>query len=184
MNVCNCILLSIIENIILITNETNYYPPLDEASDEKKNSSSTSIQANALLKAKGKLKPTETVEKHLPVVGTSSSGGRQSGHNIKDEEHKKEYFDKEDVLEKKVKKAAEWVKKSKHVIFFTGAGISTRYIYSILMHIDPSYLLSILTVLVYLTSGVEWVQYYPRDLVFGSYKTKECLVIILIFYQY
>ena len=82
--------------------------------------------ADALQNAKGNLKPTETVERSHPVVGTGSGSGRGSGYNIREEEEKKEFFDKEEVLTKKVKKVAEWIKSSKHVIFFTGAGISTR----------------------------------------------------------
>ena len=46
--------------------------------------------------------------------------------NIKDEEEKKEYFDTEEELTKKLDTVAEWVKESKHIIVFTGAGISTR----------------------------------------------------------
>ena len=41
------------------------------------------------------------------------------------EEEKKEYFDPEDVLEQKITRLAEIIKKSKHFIAFTGAGIST-----------------------------------------------------------
>jgi len=38
---------------------------------------------------------------------------------------KKEFFDEEEVLDKKVKELAEVIRKSKHLIAFTGAGIST-----------------------------------------------------------
>ena len=85
--------------------------------------------SNALKKGKEGLKPTETVERQIPVVGVESGasrGGLGQQYNLKDEEEKKEYFDKDDVLDKKVKKVAEWIKTSKHVIVFTGAGISTR----------------------------------------------------------
>jgi len=41
------------------------------------------------------------------------------------EDEKKEYFDSPEELEKKVSRLAEWVKESKHMIIFTGAGIST-----------------------------------------------------------
>ena len=83
--------------------------------------------ANALQKGKDKLKHAETVEKHLPVVGVSSSGrGQGNQHNISDDAEKKEYFDGEEALDKKVKKIADWVRGSKHTILFTGAGISTR----------------------------------------------------------
>jgi len=40
-------------------------------------------------------------------------------------EEKKEYFDSEEELERKVEILAEWVRESKHFIAFTGAGIST-----------------------------------------------------------
>ena len=83
--------------------------------------------ANALQKGKDKLKHTETVEKHLPVVGVGSSGrGQGNRYNISDDEEKKEHFDGEEALDKKVKKVADWVRGSKHTILFTGAGISTR----------------------------------------------------------
>ncbi len=97
---------------------TGQTPP---TSDEK---DTVRVQPDALVNAKGKLKPTETVERTHPVVGTSS-GGR--GHNIQDDKEKKEFFDKDELLTKKVKTVAKWMKGSKHVIFFTGAGISTRY---------------------------------------------------------
>ena len=43
----------------------------------------------------------------------------------KTDEEKKEYFDPEDVLDKKIDALADMVMKSKHMIAFTGAGIST-----------------------------------------------------------
>ncbi len=54
------------------------------------------------------------------------SDDRPFSSNIKDEEEKKEFFDSEADLSIKMDKVAEWVKTSKHVIVFTGAGISTR----------------------------------------------------------
>lgn len=92
----------------------------------------TPVQVNssmedALKKGKEGLKHTETVERHLPVVGMGGSGkGRGQQYNISDDQEKKEYFDKEEELNQKVKKVVEWVKASKHPIIFTGAGISTR----------------------------------------------------------
>jgi len=47
--------------------------------------------------------------------------------NIEDEEEKKEYFDDEEEFTKKVDQVAEWMRECKHIIIFTGAGISTRY---------------------------------------------------------
>lgn len=46
--------------------------------------------------------------------------------NITDEDEKKEYFDSEEELSKKLDLVASWLKNSKHAIVFTGAGISTR----------------------------------------------------------
>lgn len=46
--------------------------------------------------------------------------------NIKDEEEKKEIFDSEEELAEKVDRVTEWMKSCKHIIMFTGAGISTR----------------------------------------------------------
>src|SRR4051812_20600058 len=43
----------------------------------------------------------------------------------KTDEEKKEFFDTPEELDKKVATLAEWIKKSKHFIAFTGAGIST-----------------------------------------------------------
>ena len=79
----------------------------------------------ALAKGRQALKPTETIERHVPVVGTGS-GRKPGSHNIKEEAEKKEYFDSEEQLDKKVKQVATWIRESKHAIIFTGAGISTR----------------------------------------------------------
>lgn len=46
--------------------------------------------------------------------------------NIKDEEEKKEIFDTEEEFTEKVDRVTEWMKECKHVVMFTGAGISTR----------------------------------------------------------
>jgi hypothetical protein len=43
----------------------------------------------------------------------------------KTDKEKQEFFDPTDVLEEKAKKLADLIKKSKHFIAFTGAGIST-----------------------------------------------------------
>ena len=83
---------------------------------------------DALQKGKAGLKPTETVERQVPVVGVSGGSGKGKGrqYNIADDEEKKEHFDDEIALNKKVKKVTEWIRNSKHPIMFTGAGISTR----------------------------------------------------------
>lgn len=81
----------------------------------------------AELKAKKSgLKPTETVERHIPVVGTGSKVGK-GGFNpaIEDEEEKREFFDNEQELGRKLDRTVQWMKQSKHVIIFTGAGVST-----------------------------------------------------------
>lgn len=49
------------------------------------------------------------------------------GSNIKDKEEKKEFFDSEEEFCQKLDRVAEWMRECKHIIFFTGAGISTRY---------------------------------------------------------
>ena len=66
------------------------------------------------------------MERHLPVVGTGGGGSGRFNPAIKDEEEKREFFDSDEQLGKKVERAAEWVRQSKHVIMFTGAGVSTR----------------------------------------------------------
>jgi len=44
---------------------------------------------------------------------------------IKEEEDKKEYFDSEEELDKKIEQLAMMIGSSEHFISFTGAGIST-----------------------------------------------------------
>jgi hypothetical protein len=46
-------------------------------------------------------------------------------HTARSDDDKKEYFDPPDLLEKKVDQLVQWIKDSKHMIAFTGAGIST-----------------------------------------------------------
>lgn len=111
--------------------------PLEKIQPSQPKNKPVNVESNgslseALKKGKEGLKPTETVERHLPVVGVESGRGKGRGrqYNIEDEEAKKEYFDDEKALNEKVKKVSEWIKSSKHVIMFTGAGISTRYKYS------------------------------------------------------
>lgn len=82
--------------------------------------------AEMLLKAKGKLKPTETVVRPHPVVDVGGEGkdrGRQ--YNIEDEQAKMEFFDDAKQLDSNVKQVVKWLRESKHAIIFTGAGVST-----------------------------------------------------------
>ena len=76
---------------------------------------------------KGKLKPTETVVREGPVIPGSkpNTGSSDRQYNIADEEQKREFVDSTKDLDKKVKQVAKWMREGKHVIFFTGAGIST-----------------------------------------------------------
>ena len=73
----------------------------------------------------------QTVERQIPVVGTGGTGGKGTGGGfnpaIHDEEEKKEFFDDEKELARKLDRTVTWMKQSKHVIIFTGAGVSTRY---------------------------------------------------------
>ena len=73
------------------------------------------------------------MERRHPVVGTGGGergGKRGRGFNpaIDDEEEKKEFFDSPEQLSHKVEQTLQWVKSSGHIIVFTGAGISTRYV--------------------------------------------------------
>ena len=76
------------------------------------------------------------MERHLPVVGTGGRGGPA----IQDDEEKREFFDDAEQLRKKVDRAVEWVRQSKHAIVFTGAGVSTRWVGSYIA--QPSGLVS------------------------------------------
>eukprot|EP00794_Sanderia_malayensis_P019232 gene19232-21160_t len=53
-----------------------------------------------------------------------ASGG-SSNYGIDDEKEKTEFFDSAEKLGTKLDQLAEWVNESEHLIFFTGAGIST-----------------------------------------------------------
>ena len=75
------------------------------------------------------------MERTLPVVGVGRGPG-SSGHgltNIQDEEEKREYFDSELELSRKLDKVAQWIRDSKYTVMFTGAGVSTRYVYIIII---------------------------------------------------
>ena len=70
----------------------------------------------------------QTVERHLPVVGVGRGSGGRGITNIKDDDEKREYFDSEKEFNTKLDKVAKWMKESKYIVLFTGAGVSTRYI--------------------------------------------------------
>lgn len=69
------------------------------------------------------------MERTLPVVGVGRGPGSTGRGltNIQDEEEKREYFDSELELSRKLDRVAQWVRDSKYTIMFTGAGVSTRY---------------------------------------------------------
>ena len=52
---------------------------------------------------------------------------------IKTEEEKKEYFDPPEVLDEKCEKLAMWIQSAEHFVAFTGAGISTSFITTVLL---------------------------------------------------
>ena len=101
--------------------------PTEEAEKARPLLEGTAVFKEKLGEMKGKLKPTETVVREGPVIPgakpNSGAAGRQ--YNIGDEEQKKEFVDSPQELSRKVDQVAEWIRKGKHVIFFTGAGIST-----------------------------------------------------------
>lgn len=74
---------------------------------------------------KSKLEHTETIVRPnaFIVVRDNSGAGPDSAHKQDDEA--KEYYDDNETLTKKVTKFVEILKKSKHVVFYSGAGIST-----------------------------------------------------------
>ena len=69
---------------------------------------------------KTRLNPTETVERHLVAVTGSST---TFGHS--NEEDVKEYFDSEQELVQKISEVVALIQNSKHLVIYTGAGIST-----------------------------------------------------------
>jgi NAD-dependent SIR2 family protein deacetylase len=71
---------------------------------------------------KGNLKPTQTVVRHAVSVTPPTPGGRYA---IGPDEDITEYFDEPTVLHKKVKELAEMIRAAKHVVVYTGAGVST-----------------------------------------------------------
>lgn len=70
---------------------------------------------------KDKLKPTQTIEKHSPVI----NGGPKPGYGHSTEDEIKEYFDSEEELNLKIKELVSIIKNSKYIVAYTGAGIST-----------------------------------------------------------
>ena len=68
----------------------------------------------------------QTVERHLPVVGVGHGSSGRGLTNIQDDEEKREYFDSKQEFAKKLDKVAKWVRESKYIVMFTGAGVSTR----------------------------------------------------------
>lgn len=56
------------------------------------------------------------------------------GSNIKKEEEKQEFFDSEEEFSQKMDKVTEWMKECKHIIVFTGAGVSTRLVRDLVEH--------------------------------------------------
>lgn len=77
---------------------------------------------------KENLKPTQTNETHIPVVNDRENKPQPNnkpkyGHSNEDEI--REYFDEPEEVERKVKELANMVRNSKHVVAYTGAGVST-----------------------------------------------------------
>ena len=69
---------------------------------------------------------SQTVERHLPVVGVGRGNSGRGLTNIKDDDEKREYFDSDKEFSSKLDKVAKWVRESKYTVLFTGAGVSTR----------------------------------------------------------
>ena len=60
------------------------------------------------------------------MVGVGRGSGGRGLTNIQDEDEKREYFDSEQEFAKKLDKVAKWMRESKYIVMFTGAGVSTR----------------------------------------------------------
>src|SRR5689334_19632266 len=67
------------------------------------------------------LRPTQTVERHLPVV----EGKPQPVNAALEDDEVREYFDSSERLEATAKEFANLLRTSKHCVVYTGAGIST-----------------------------------------------------------
>src|SRR5262249_34323423 len=81
----------------------------------------TALHSQVTSFDKSGLNPTETVVKSvgpMPATGTGASG-TGAGADITD------YFDDSKVLEQKLDILADLIRKAKHVIVYTGAGVST-----------------------------------------------------------
>jgi NAD-dependent SIR2 family protein deacetylase len=110
---------------------------VETADTESENSGAAATPAAGLLAEisdfnKRSLRPAETVETHATVVGHGHGhghGGERdnrgafTGHT-RDEEIE-EHFDDGDVVATKVRALAARIRASKHVVVYTGAGIST-----------------------------------------------------------
>jgi NAD-dependent SIR2 family protein deacetylase len=98
----------------------------EKAGEDGGREEESSLEAALKEKRQG-LKPTQTIERRHPVVGTGGGGGGRGGgsHAIDDEEEKREFFDTPEQLSRKVEQALQWIRSSNHIIVFTGAGIST-----------------------------------------------------------
>ena len=100
----------------------------EEEEEEEEEEGDVDSLAAALRKKKHGLKPTQTVEHPHPVIGVEGGGRGDGLTNIKKDEEKREFFDSPLELQRKVDKVVKWIRESKHAIFFTGAGISTRFV--------------------------------------------------------
>ena len=70
-----------------------------------------------------KLKPTETVVRHLVTIVDKGKGAGPD--SALDDEEIKEFYDSEEVLQEKAEKLAKLISQSKYTVVHTGAGIST-----------------------------------------------------------
>ena len=76
--------------------------------------------------SEGRTEESKNIPQEKESGGNVNQQPKPDAPNIHDDVEKMEYFDSEEELSKKLDKVADWVKKSSHVIVFTGAGISTR----------------------------------------------------------
>lgn len=93
--------------------------PKEDNSIETKPSAPSGLFSEISSFNRNALKPTQTVEQKVPVVGSGNKYGHSSEAEIK------EHFDDEETLNWKVKQLADLIRNAKHCVVFTGAGIST-----------------------------------------------------------